>query len=346
MSERAAFAPVGAPARELLPSAAEWQTMAQMAEALYRSGMLPAHIKSPQAALAVIQKGRELGIPPMYALSNIVVVNGKPTCNAELMLALIYRDQGSHAVRFAVATAEIATIAYRRRDWSDAQQFSFSMDEAKRAGLLTNQTWQKYPAAMLRARAISAVARMAFPDSIAGMYTAEELGATVEIEDGDAVIVASHDGGTRAAHPSTGEVIDQQPAPRQLQAASTPAQSGQAPEITPAHVALYGRLAFVMGAFNEAVPPLDEWNEPGEIAAFIADMIAHILPTKAELPEATAKNRAAVEEWRAHFGDRGLHLPELPARLSRDGARWLYDTYAAVGADIRPATAEEEDPLP
>jgi hypothetical protein len=36
---------------------------------------------------------------------------------------------------------------------------------------------------MLRARCISAVARMAFPDSIGGMYTAEELGAEVD-EDG------------------------------------------------------------------------------------------------------------------------------------------------------------------
>jgi hypothetical protein len=36
---------------------------------------------------------------------------------------------------------------------------------------------------MLRARCISAVARMAFPDSIGGMYTPEELGAEVD-EDG------------------------------------------------------------------------------------------------------------------------------------------------------------------
>jgi hypothetical protein len=41
--------------------------------------------------------------------------------------------------------------------------------------------WQKYPDAMLRARCISAAARLAFPDIIGGMYTPEEIGAPVNV---------------------------------------------------------------------------------------------------------------------------------------------------------------------
>lgn len=173
-----------------LPSVADWGTMLQMADALVQSGMLPKHITTPQAAVAIIQRGRELGIPPMHALSNIVYIQGKPTANSELMLALIYRDHGDGAVVFTRSDNMRCDIAYRRRSWDRSQSYSFTLDDAKQAGLMSNQTWQKYPAAMLRARAISAVARMAFPDSIGGMYSPEELGAAVEIDrEGGIVII-------------------------------------------------------------------------------------------------------------------------------------------------------------
>ena len=170
----------------MLPDAGTWQTMLGMAESLVQSGLLPAHIKTPAAAVAIIQKGRELDIPPMYALSNIVVIQGKPTANAELMLALIYRDHGDGAVTFTESTNERCVVAYRRRGWSQPRSYAFTIGDAETAGLMKNPTWRTYPAAMLRARAISAVARMAFPDTIGGLYTPEELGAAVDA-DGDVI---------------------------------------------------------------------------------------------------------------------------------------------------------------
>jgi RecT family len=167
----------------LLPSAETLTTMLTMSDALHKSGLLPAHIKTPQAAFAVIQKGLELGIPPMYAMSNIAVIQGKPTANAELMLALIYRDHGDGAILFKETDATKCIIAYKRRAWSEYKLYPFTIQDARTAKLLSNQTWEKYPAAMLRARCISAVARLAFPDSIAGMYTPEELGAAVHVTD-------------------------------------------------------------------------------------------------------------------------------------------------------------------
>lgn len=171
----------------LLPAANDWAVMLQMADVLFKSGMLPQHIKSPQAAVAIIQKGRELGIPPMQSMAGIACIQGKPTAGAELMLALVYRDHGDDAMVFEETTGTRCTLSYKRRSWRDRKTFSFTLDDAKQAGLLGNQTWQKYPAAMLRARCISAVARLVFPDSIGGMYTAEELGAHVTV-DADGVI--------------------------------------------------------------------------------------------------------------------------------------------------------------
>lgn len=164
--------------------------MLNMGSELVDSGLLPHNIRTPQAAVAIILKGRELGIQAMYAMSSINVIKGKPTASAELMLALIYRDHGDQAIDFIESSNERCTVAFKRRQAKQARQFSFSMEDARAGDLLQNDTWRKYPAAMLRARCISAVARMAFPDTIAGMYTPEELGADVEVdEDGQVVVV-------------------------------------------------------------------------------------------------------------------------------------------------------------
>lgn len=171
-----------------LPSPRQWTAMLDMADAMIKTGLLPTTIKTAAAAVVLIMKGSELGIPPMQALAQIAVINGKPSLGAELMAALIYRDQGDDALQFAETSTERCTVSYKRRTWAQRREFTFSLEDAKRAGLLGGATWTKYPAALLRARCISAVARMAFPDSIGGMYTAEELGAAVTMRDGEFVV--------------------------------------------------------------------------------------------------------------------------------------------------------------
>jgi hypothetical protein len=173
-----------------LPDPGTWSTMLEMAKVFLESGMLPAHVKTPAAAVLMMQKARELGIPPLYGLSNIAVVQGKPVCTAELMLALIYRDHGDGAVAVEHSDDESCAVRYRRRHARSSHLYAFTLEDAKRAGLLRNDTWQKYPAAMLRARCISAVARMAFPDSIGGMYTPDELGARTVVDAEGAVTIA------------------------------------------------------------------------------------------------------------------------------------------------------------
>lgn len=165
-----------------------WATMVEQAKMLVPTGFLPKGIDTPAKAVAVMLKGRELGIPPMYALSNIHIIQGKPTVSAELLLAIIYRDQGDDALMFTETSETRATVRYKRRSWRETKTFTFSIEDAKRAEITTGSnahSWKHYPAAMLRARCISAVARLAFPDSIGGMYTPDEMGLTVDYETGE-----------------------------------------------------------------------------------------------------------------------------------------------------------------
>ena len=192
-----------------LPSTAEWSTLVEMASMLVPTGFLPNTINTPQKAVAIILKGRELRIPPMYALSNIVIVQGKPTSSAELMLALIYRDHGDDSIIVEESSSSACRVTYKRRAWDRRREFAFTIEDAQRANLAGKDIWRQYPQAMLRARCISAVARLAFPDSIAGMYTPEELDAAVRVtEDG----VVEVDAPPPAAEP-TGSEHATSPAP-------------------------------------------------------------------------------------------------------------------------------------
>lgn len=180
-----------------LPAAGDWQTMLSMADQLVASGLLPAHIKTGPAAVAIMLKGRELGIPAMHAIQNIVYIQGRATANSELMLALIYRDHGDDAWRWIEQSDTRAACRYRRRSWAEYGEWDFTIEQARQAGLLTGgnkRTWEQYPAAMLRARCISAVARAVYPDSIGGMYTPEELGADISVDrEGSFVVVGGAD---------------------------------------------------------------------------------------------------------------------------------------------------------
>lgn len=175
------------PGGALLPTESDYGVMWRMAEAFVQSGLMPEGVKTPAAALLMIQKGRELGIPPSYACSNIHVIKGKPTCSAELMMALILSRVGSDAIIIEETTTELCEVSYVRPGWDKRRVFSWTIQQAKAAQLLSNPMWAKYPDAMLRARCISAAARLAFPDIIGGMYTPEEMGAAVEMMPSGAV---------------------------------------------------------------------------------------------------------------------------------------------------------------
>jgi hypothetical protein len=166
----------------LFPTDAEWAALKDQATTVVKSGLLPAAIKSPEQAIAIALKGRELGIPMMQAFAHIHIIQGKPTISAELMLSLIFRNCPGAVVDYTETDDQRCVIQARRPNGS-AVRFSFSMDDAKKAGLLSKDSWAKYPGAMLRARAISIMARALFPDAIMGCsYTPEELGAELDDE--------------------------------------------------------------------------------------------------------------------------------------------------------------------
>lgn len=131
---------------------------------------------NPNAVLACILTGQELGIGGMKALQSINIIEGRPTLSAELMRALVFA--AGHRLDITKSTNDHVTLYGRRRGGS-AAQVTWTLDDAQRAKLTGNPAWAKYPRAMLLARATSELCRMLFPDIIGGLYTPEEA-ASIE----------------------------------------------------------------------------------------------------------------------------------------------------------------------
>jgi len=171
----------------IIPSESEINTLAKIGTMAIKSGFLPSSIKTPEQAIIIALKGKELGIPPLQAFAQIAVVNGKPTMSAELMQALILKNIPTAEISFVENSNEKCIIKTRRSSNQEYSVFSFTIDDAKNAGLLTKQVWKQYPSAMLKARCISSMARALYADAIMGVsYVPEELDANVN-KDGEIV---------------------------------------------------------------------------------------------------------------------------------------------------------------
>lgn len=150
------------------------------ADTFVKSGMLPASINTPEKALVIIQKGRELNIPPMEALSSITVIQGKPSVSPQLMLALARRSGQLEDLKMVI-DAKRATVTVKRKGQSEYTT-TFGIEEATAAGLIGKDNYKKQPGIMFQWRALAANLRVTFPDAISGLYTFDEMGADMDDE--------------------------------------------------------------------------------------------------------------------------------------------------------------------
>lgn len=185
---------------------------------LVKSRMLPTSIATTEAAVAIILKGRELGIGPMHAFDSISVIQGKPTISPQLMLALIERS-GMLEDMTVEEQPESCHITLKRRGRT-AQRVTFDRGEANSMGLWGKGNWLKMPGVMLYWRCVAKSCRRVFPDVIAGCYTPEEMGANVG-EDGEIIegeIVAEFKPGPKFADNGSGHGVGSYGTPAQVKA--------------------------------------------------------------------------------------------------------------------------------
>lgn len=149
----------------------------QYAQALAASDLLPAaYIRKPQNVLLAMEYGSALGLDTVTAIQQVHVIEGKPSASAQLIGSLVRR--AGHRLRVTGDANHAIAEIIRSDDPDFAFRSEWTIARATAAGLAGKGTWKQYPDAMLKARAITEVARDACPEALAGVaYTPEELTA-------------------------------------------------------------------------------------------------------------------------------------------------------------------------
>lgn len=154
--------------------------VARFSKAALLSGLAPKAFDTMEKIFIAVQMGMELGLPPMAALQNIAVIQGRPSlwgdavpgiCEASGFMES-YKDE-----YFGTKGADDygCRVTVRRKGRADPIVRAFSIADAKRAGLWNKAgPWSQMPDRMLLMRARTFAMRDAFPDVMRGMLTQEE----------------------------------------------------------------------------------------------------------------------------------------------------------------------------
>lgn len=151
------------------------QEAMEMAKLIANSNLVPKAFQGkPGDVLVAMMWGAELEIAPFQALQNIAVINGRPTVWGDLVVALVQRSgKLEYLVRDWDETNQIASVKIKRKGFPESVS-TFSMQDAKRAGLAGKDTYRQYPQRMCMWRALTFAIRNEFSDVLKGMAVAEE----------------------------------------------------------------------------------------------------------------------------------------------------------------------------
>ncbi len=162
----------------LPPSSHEMQVFQVMAKNAVQSKL---YGTNEGELLMKLLAARELGLPPMQALNKgINCIKGSIELSARTMNLMIRRD--GHSIKIIQNDRDACILEGKRGDNGDTCRASFTIEDAKAAGLTGNQVWKSYTEDMLWSRALSRLARRLFPDVIGNCYVEGEISEIVPAE--------------------------------------------------------------------------------------------------------------------------------------------------------------------
>lgn len=144
----------------------------RLAQGIAASGLAPATMNTAEKITVAILTGLEIGLPPMFALNKIAVVNGRPALWGDALPALLW----ARGFKLREWTeGDTAHCEVTRPDGSKIER-TFSDADAKAAGLLGKSgPWTQYRPRMRQMRARGFACRDGAADVLGGLYVAEEL---------------------------------------------------------------------------------------------------------------------------------------------------------------------------
>lgn len=150
------------------------------AEALFKGGLAPKSVSRAEGVFALIEVGRDVGLPATQAIANIFIIGGRPSIYGDAGLALIRNSgllediqesyEGEPGTDGYTAVCTVTRVGAKR-----PRTVRFSRADAKRAKLLGKSgPWTDYPDRQLMWRARSWACRDEFQDVLCGVIFYEE----------------------------------------------------------------------------------------------------------------------------------------------------------------------------
>ena len=129
-----------------------------------------------EAIMAVIIRGREMGLGALTSLDCFHVIEGKPAPHAHLVIARAKADPDCEYMQCVETTATKATYETKNKRNPAVTRLTYTIEQAQAAGLAGRGNWKTRPDEMLRKTCAVQLARMEYPEASLGLYAAEELG--------------------------------------------------------------------------------------------------------------------------------------------------------------------------
>lgn len=155
---------------------------------IIRAGVAPKDMKSPEAIVVAMQLGAEVGLPPMAAIQNVMVINGRPSLFGDVQLGVIRStrlfDDNAFREWFEGEGDDLTAYCRVRRIGGQPITQRFSVRQAKRAKLWNKiGPWTDYPERMLQWRARGWALRDGFSDALKGLsLSVEEARDFIDVE--------------------------------------------------------------------------------------------------------------------------------------------------------------------
>lgn len=144
---------------------------------------------NPEAILAVIIRGRELGLGLGAALDNFHIIEGRPSPYAHLLIARAMEHPDCEYFQFASGDDTYAEWTTKNRRNPKPTTLRYTIAQAKQAGVCpavidplppvgakdSRGQWSKRPSEMLRKTAGVQLVRLEYPSASQGLYAVEEL---------------------------------------------------------------------------------------------------------------------------------------------------------------------------
>lgn len=148
----------------------------RLAQGIAASNLAPQGMRTPEQIMVAIMTGLELGLPPMFAIQKIAVINGRPSIWGDAVPALLWARGFKLREWMAGEDEKLTAHCEVTRPDGDKIARAFSVANARKAGLWGKSgPWSQHPERMLQMRARGFCCRDGASDVLTGLYIAEEL---------------------------------------------------------------------------------------------------------------------------------------------------------------------------